>query len=79
MPVSKSLRFEVLRRDQFTCRYCGSKAPDVQLHVDHVVPAALGGPDAPENLVTACVDCNAGKANRSLDEDTVSDLSLIHI
>lgn len=75
MPVSKSLRFEVLRRDQFTCRYCGSKAPDVQLHVDHVVPAALGGPDTPENLVTACVDCNAGKANRSLDEDTVSDIA----
>lgn len=72
--VSKSLRFEILRRDQFTCRYCGSKAPDVQLHVDHVVPTSLGGTDQPENLVTACADCNSGKANRSLDDDTVTEI-----
>lgn len=58
MTVSKRIRFEVLRRDNYTCRYCGGSAPDVKLTVDHVMPVALGDPT---NLVTACKDCNAGK------------------
>lgn len=67
MAVSKRTRFEVLRRDNYTCRYCGASAPDVELTVDHVVPVALGGTDNPDNLVTACRDCNAGKASTSPD------------
>lgn len=66
MAVSKRLRFEILRRDGFTCRYCGAKAPDVQLRVDHVVPVALGGTDDPTNLVTACEPCNSGKSSAPL-------------
>lgn len=62
MAVSKRLRYEVLRRDNHTCRYCGQAAPDVPLTVDHVVPTALGGNDDPGNLVTACRDCNSGKS-----------------
>lgn len=38
MAVSKRTRFEVLRRDDHTCRYCGQSAPDVKLTVDHVLP-----------------------------------------
>lgn len=56
------LRFRVLARDNYTCRYCGAKAPGVALHVDHVVPRARGGRDALSNLVTACQTCNLGKA-----------------
>lgn len=56
MAISKRLRFEVLRRDNHMCRYCGRGAPDVALTVDHVVPVALGGHSDPTNLVTACVD-----------------------
>ncbi len=63
MTVSKRLRFEVLRRDDHTCQYCGEKAPDVTLHVDHVVPVTLGGSDKPDNLVAACKDCNLGKTS----------------
>lgn len=62
MAVSRSLRFQILRRDNHTCRYCGANAPDVKLTVDHVVPEALGGTDKPENLVAACEGCNGGKA-----------------
>ena len=36
--IPKGLRFDVLRRDNYTCKYCGAKAPNVQLHVDHVIP-----------------------------------------
>jgi 5-methylcytosine-specific restriction endonuclease McrA len=37
--IGKSLRFEVLRRDGFACTYCGRKPPDVELHIDHVIPS----------------------------------------
>lgn len=63
MAISKRLRFEILRRDNHTCQYCGEKAPDVTLHVDHVVPVTLGGTDKPDNLVAACKDCNLGKTS----------------
>lgn len=71
MAISKRLRFEVLRRDNHTCQYCGGSAPDVTLTVDHVKPVALGGKDSPENLVAACKDCNAGKSSVNLDAPMV--------
>jgi hypothetical protein len=73
--MSKRLRFEILRRDNHACRYCGAKAPDVKLTVDHVVPEALGGTDDPTNLVTACKDCNSGKASTSPDAPVVTDVA----
>lgn len=74
MAVSKRLRFEILRRDQHRCKYCGRSAPEVRLTVDHVVPEALGGGDTPDNLVAACSDCNSGKSATSPDEITVADV-----
>jgi len=67
--IGKRLRFEVLRRDRFTCQYCGRKAPEVELQVDHVHPASDGGPAVLSNLVTSCSDCNSGKATRRLTDD----------
>lgn len=75
MAVSKRTRFEVLRRDNHTCRYCGGTAPDVKLTVDHVTPVALGGSDDPSNLVAACRDCNYGKASTSPDGTLVADVA----
>lgn len=74
MAVSKRLRYEVLRRDNHACRYCGAAAPDAKLHVDHVIPQSLGGPDHPTNLVTACTDCNAGKTSSMPGAATVADV-----
>ncbi len=75
MAVSKRLRYEVLRRDGHACRYCGAKAPDVDLTIDHVAPVALGGSDEPENLVTACADCNAGKSSTPPDAPLVANVA----
>lgn len=75
MSVSKRLRYEILRRDNNTCRYCGESAPDVKLTIDHVTPVSLGGSDEPENLVAACPDCNAGKAASSPEAPLVADVS----
>lgn len=74
MTVSKRLRFEILRRDNYTCRYCGASAPDVTLTVDHVVAVALGGHDHADNLVAACKDCNAGKSATAADSSIVEDV-----
>jgi hypothetical protein len=75
MPVTKRTRYEVLRRDNHACRYCGASAPDVKLTVDHVTPVALGGTDDPSNLVAACRDCNAGKSSTSPDAPLVADVA----
>lgn len=75
MAVSKRLRFEILRRDNHACRYCGRSAPEVELTIDHVVPTALGGGDEPTNLVTACRDCNGGKSSVPADAHLVADVA----
>lgn len=70
MAVSKRTRYEVLRRDDYTCRYC--RATDTPLTIDHVVPTTLGGSDDPSNLVAACKDCNAGKSSSNPDAALVA-------
>lgn len=59
------LRYEILHRDGYTCRYCGRKPPEVELEVDHIEPVSQGGTDDPGNLMTSCRDCNRGKGIRS--------------
>lgn len=70
MPISKRLRFEVFKRDSFTCQYCGSQAPAVVLHADHIQPQSKEGEDDLTNLVTACSTCNSGKSNILLSDDS---------
>lgn len=70
-PLSKKIRFEVFKKDNFTCQYCGSKAPDVILEVDHIKPVAEGGDNDLLNLVTSCFSCNRGKSKRLLKDNSV--------
>lgn len=69
--LSQKTRFEVFKRDSFTCQYCGRKAPDVVLQVDHIDPVANGGTNDIFNLVTSCVECNQGKSDRKISEQSV--------
>jgi hypothetical protein len=73
MAISKRTRFEVLRRDNHTCRYC--RSIENPLTVDHVLPTTLGGTDNPDNLVACCKDCNAGKSSTSPDQALVADVA----
>ena len=59
----KKIRLQVLRRDAYTCMYCG----DVANEVDHVYPKSKGGQDELDNLVAACRSCN----NKKRDRDAV--------
>jgi hypothetical protein len=68
MSISKRLRFEVFKRDGFRCAYCGKTPPQVTLEADHIIPKASGGKDVLDNLVSACFDCNRGKAHISLEK-----------
>lgn len=61
-----AIRALVFNRDNYTCRYCGSRG--VRLECDHVVPVADGGLHDESNLVTACFPCNRSKAARSLSD-----------
>ncbi len=65
---SKKVRFDVFKRDGFVCQYCGRTPPEVVLEVDHINPKSKGGKDNINNYITACVDCNRGKAGTPLDK-----------
>lgn len=69
--IPQSLRFEVFKRDRFTCQYCGKSAPNVVLHIDHIQPVSKDGDNDITNLITACSECNGGKGARELSDDTV--------
>jgi 5-methylcytosine-specific restriction endonuclease McrA len=64
----KFSRLNVYRRDEFTCQYCAVQPGVANLTFDHVVPRAKGGRTEWTNIVTACIDCNAVKADRTPEE-----------
>lgn len=47
-------RENILRRDNYTCGYCGRTGTTY----DHIVPRHLGGKTSWLNCVAACADCN---------------------
>ena len=58
-------RREVLKRDEHTCQYCGSKR---NLTLDHVLPRSKGGQHTWENVVAACAPCNSQKGSQLLTQ-----------
>ena len=76
-PLSKGLRFDVFRRDRFTCQYCGEQPPNVVLEVDHIVPVVDGGDNDILNLVAACRPCNRGKGKKRLEQPSQVDADLV--
>lgn len=65
--IVKFSRANIFARDNYSCQYCGDKFRSEDLTFDHVIPAAHGGKKTWENIVTACIDCNNKKANRTPD------------
>ncbi|WP_349421236.1 HNH endonuclease [Staphylococcus felis] len=66
--LSNKTRFEIFKRDNFTCQYCGKSAPEVVLNVDHIEPVSKGGTNDLFNLITSCFECNNGKSDKKLDD-----------
>ncbi|MEB3103189.1 HNH endonuclease [Ferviditalea candida] len=57
----RDYRKAALKRDKYTCSWCGLPATTV----DHIIPASKGGSDLPVNLLAACSECNTKRGNRS--------------
>ena len=69
VPIPKSLRYEIMVRDDFACQLCGRKqANGIELEVDHKLPVSKGGTNETCNLWTLCGACNGGKSDRILAE-----------
>lgn len=63
--MTDSLRYDILKRDNFRCVLCGRSAQDgVKLHVDHIIPVSKGGKTESSNLRTLCEKCNYGKRDK---------------
>lgn len=57
-------RYNIYRRDDHKCVYCGEKD---NLTLDHVIPKCKSGPNSWKNLVTCCGDCNVKKGDKDLE------------
>ena len=68
--IPKAVRQEVFRRDAHTCKYqnsqtgkiCGSR---YQIEIDHIMPWAMGGSSAIENLRCLCDQHNRHRAEET--------------
>jgi len=69
--VSKKARFEVFKRDKFSCQFCGKSAPDCILEIDHLKPISKGGDNNILNLITSCYECNRGKSGNEISDDSI--------
>jgi len=61
-------RLNVLKRDKYSCQYCGKVLKSTQATIDHVFPKTLGGQSTFENCVVACKKCNSKKSSKTLEE-----------
>ena len=67
--MTRQLREQIMRRDNYTCQICGKYMPDeVGLHIDHIVPVSKGGKSVPSNLQVLCSKCNGRKYNNYTNE-----------
>jgi 5-methylcytosine-specific restriction endonuclease McrA len=63
--VSIAMRRRIIERDKF-CRICGKDFGTWPIHIDHIIPAAFGGTDHPDNLRATHAYCNFGRAHHSV-------------
>jgi len=61
--LTAQVKLRILKRDKFTCQYCGTTGADSDLEIDHKHPVSKGGTNDDSNLVTACYECNRTKTN----------------
>ena len=64
--IEQKIMWEVYRRDEYTCRYCG--ATDRPLTVDHIVLWEEMGPSIPLNLISSCKKCNNKRGNMQYED-----------
>jgi hypothetical protein len=56
LAFSKKLKEQVREEQKGICADCGGRPP--QLHIHHIVPQSMGGPDTIDNAVGLCPNCH---------------------
>jgi 5-methylcytosine-specific restriction endonuclease McrA len=66
--IRLSTRLAIYHRDGFACVYCGAAGEELGtgLTLDHLVAQEIGGSSRPDNLVTACHQCNSAKQHLTI-------------
>ena len=60
----KFCRRSILLRDRYRCQYCGQRFESHELTFDHLVPRSGGGKTEWNNILSACMRCNALKGDQ---------------
>ena len=66
-------RVNVLKRDHYTCQYCGHKMSAAEATVDHIIPVSRcreirAEPNTWTNTVACCRKCQKRKADKTMEE-----------
>lgn len=73
--MNDDIRYNVLKRDNFTCQKCGITSKDgAKLEVDHIIPVSKGGKTVMSNLQTLCDRCNSGKSDKTKEDFETNDV-----
>ena len=59
--IPDSVRQEILERDGYKCKKCGSTS---YLEFDHIIPRSRGGATSAKNIQVLCRRCNRKKGER---------------
>ena len=54
----------LIARDGLVCGFCGETLEDSKIHIDHIIPVALGGLNVMSNLRLAHPTCNLKDAHK---------------
>ena len=65
--IADPLRKKVTEEAHHRCGYCltSQRITAMPMHVDHIIPLAVGGASEEENLWLACPLCNGAKGSRT--------------
>lgn len=66
-------RKAVFERDGYKCHYCGKQLTRFSATLDHIQPVSKGGDNSFENLITACLHCNAERGNKPVMDFIAND------
>ena len=59
-------RLKVFERDGYKCHYCAKQLTRFSATLDHIQPVSKGGDNSYDNLITACLHCNAERGNKTV-------------
>lgn len=66
MKISQTTRAIVWFNNKGLCGMCGEPVDPCEMHVDHITPRSLSGPDTADNLRPTHPACNLGRPRERL-------------